>query len=341
MAKIVVDAGHGGTDYGATYDGRKEKDDNLRLALAVGEILENNGAEVVYTRTTDVYNTPFEKATMGNNADADYFVSIHRNAVPIPNTATGVETLVYQDSGIVGEIARNINKELANLGFNNRGVIERPNLAVLRRTRMPAVLVEAGFIDNESDNQKFDAEFDNIAQAIASGIIQSVDVAAQSVPRQQQQQSPRGSYEAAESSAASESQTSENAVVPSYKDYEGEKNDVYGDDVKMSSSATDRAKWPYENEEDFALRRPPYPAPYPPGRPCRPIFRVQVGAYRNYDNAMKTLSDLQEEGLPAFILQENDIFKVQAGAYQILENAIRLERRLRELGYNTYIITGC
>ena len=61
---IVIDPGHGGSDWGAAYEGRKEKDDNLNLALAVGRILENNGINVEYTRTDDVYNTPLEKAMM-------------------------------------------------------------------------------------------------------------------------------------------------------------------------------------------------------------------------------------------------------------------------------------
>ena len=98
--KIAVDAGHGGSDYGATYNGRAEKDDNLKLALAVGDILEKNGIDVVYTRTTDEYETPFKKATDANDAKADYFVSIHRNSSPTPNQYTGVETLVYNNSGI-------------------------------------------------------------------------------------------------------------------------------------------------------------------------------------------------------------------------------------------------
>ena len=51
--KIVLDAGHGGTDPGAVYNGRNEKDDNLALAQAVGKILEDNGVDVVYTRTED------------------------------------------------------------------------------------------------------------------------------------------------------------------------------------------------------------------------------------------------------------------------------------------------
>ena len=51
MAKIAIDAGHGGSDPGAVFEGRQEKDDNLRLALAVGDILKQNGQEVFFTRT--------------------------------------------------------------------------------------------------------------------------------------------------------------------------------------------------------------------------------------------------------------------------------------------------
>ena len=73
MATIVIDAGHGGADPGAVFEGRQEKDDTLRLALAVGKILEENGQNVIYTRTTDVYQTPFQKATIGNEARAEFF----------------------------------------------------------------------------------------------------------------------------------------------------------------------------------------------------------------------------------------------------------------------------
>lgn len=60
--RVVIDAGHGGEyDPGAVFEGRQEKDDNLRLALAVGDILENNGVEVIFTRVTDVYDTPYER----------------------------------------------------------------------------------------------------------------------------------------------------------------------------------------------------------------------------------------------------------------------------------------
>lgn len=175
--KIVVDAGHGGFDNGARFEGRREKDDTLALALAVGKILKDNGVDVVYTRTEDVYQTPYEKAMIANDANADYFISLHRNAMPVPGTGNGVETLVYEDSGVPAIMGRNINEELENLGFNNLGISVRPNIVVLRRTEMPAVLVEAGFIDNPADNKLFDENFDAIAQGIADGILSSVTAA--------------------------------------------------------------------------------------------------------------------------------------------------------------------
>lgn len=171
---IVIDAGHGGYDNGATYNGRREKDDNLRLALAVGARLEQDGYPVVYTRTTDVYQRPIDKARIANESGADYFVSFHRNSSPNPNTYSGVQTLVYNDSGIPAAMARNINEELEKVGFNNLGVSERKDLIVLRRTNMPAVLIEAGFINTDADNQTFDQNFDAMANAVATGIERTV-----------------------------------------------------------------------------------------------------------------------------------------------------------------------
>ena len=162
MPTVIIDPGHGGMDPGAVYKGRQEKDDNLRLALAVGELLSQNGVDVLYTRTDDVYDSPYRKAMIANESGADYLISFHRNASPIAGNASGIETLVYADRGVAAQMARDINRELAALGFRDIGVIERPGLAVLRRSRMPAVLIETGFIDNDADNLKFDEEFEEM-----------------------------------------------------------------------------------------------------------------------------------------------------------------------------------
>lgn len=174
MALVVLDAGHGGANPGAVYNGRQEKDDALSLTLAIGNILEQNGIDVYYTRSTDIYESPFQKATEGNEAGADYFVSIHRNSSPYPNQYSGVETLVYNRYSEAGRLAYNINTQLEQIGFINLGVNERPNLVVLNSTQMPAVLVEVGFINTDADNALFDERFYEIAQAIADGIMQTV-----------------------------------------------------------------------------------------------------------------------------------------------------------------------
>ena len=155
---IMLDAGHGGQDPGAVYKGRQEKNDNLKLALAVGEILKNKGIDISYTRTGDVYQTPFEKAQLANQAGVDYFISFHRNSSPKENQYNGAEVLIYDKSGIKYQMAENILGALGEVGFREIGVKERPGLVVLRRTRMPALLIETGFINSEEDNKLFDTE---------------------------------------------------------------------------------------------------------------------------------------------------------------------------------------
>lgn len=175
MALIVLDAGHGGANPGAVYEGRQEKDDALALTLAIGQILENSGVNVYYTRTADIYESPLQKAQEGNEAGGDFFVSIHRNSSPYPNQYTGIESLVYNRFGEAARLAANINYQLEQVGFINQGVNERQNLVVLNSTQMPAVLVEVGFINTDADNALFDERFDDIAKAIANGILQTLD----------------------------------------------------------------------------------------------------------------------------------------------------------------------
>lgn len=171
---IMLDAGHGGSNPGAVYNGRQEKDDALAMTLAIGEILQEYGVDVLYTRTTDIYETPLQRAREANYAGVDYFVSIHRNSSPVPNSYSGVESLVYNSYGRAATMAENINEQLEQIGFTNLGINERKNLIVLRRTEMPAVLVELGFINTDADNRFFDENFDTIARAVANGIFETL-----------------------------------------------------------------------------------------------------------------------------------------------------------------------
>lgn len=174
MATVILDAGHGGWDFGATYDGRVEKREVLDLTLEIGERLNRAGVNVLYTRVSDIYEAPIQKANEANRSGADYFISIHRNSSPIPNQYSGVETLVYNTEGRAAGMAANINAELTKIGFDNLGVNPRKDLVVLNKTTMPALLVEVGFINTAADNYLFDTFFGETAQAIADGIIMSL-----------------------------------------------------------------------------------------------------------------------------------------------------------------------
>ncbi len=171
MAKsIVLDAGHGGRDNGAVYEDQIEKNDNLRIVLALGQELEDRGIEVYYTRTTDVFQTPFEKAEIANETGADAFLSIHRNSSPNPAEYAGVEALVYKKEGLALELADNIVGALGLVGFEEIGVSERPGIIVLRKTKMPAVLAEIGFINQPEDTKLLEENFTQVVGALADAV---------------------------------------------------------------------------------------------------------------------------------------------------------------------------
>lgn len=329
--RIALDAGHGGSDPGAVYKGRQEKDDTLDLTLAVGDILKKNGIDVYYTRTTDEYETPFKKATDANNSGADLFVSIHRNSSENPNQYSGVETLVYSDTGLKAEVARNINNQLEDAGFKNLGVDERKNLVVLKRTKMPAVLVEAGFINNDKDNYLFDEEFDSIAQAIADGILESI-------PSDRPGNTTSNKSNRTDNNNNSNNNSNNNNSSNSQMNNSGRTASAPIDNTAMVNSI------PPDNEV-FSV--PVSSSNIMPQCPCdnndydtenEALYRVQVGAYRNKDNADRMLNSLLMDGFPAFIIYEDGYYKVQVGAYRILLNAIKMEQRLRRFRYSTYIV---
>jgi len=329
--RIALDAGHGGSDPGAVYKDRREKDDTLDLTLAVGDILKKNGIDVYYTRTTDEYETPFKKATDANNSGANLFVSIHRNSSENPNQYSGVETLVYSDTGLKAEVARNINNQLEDAGFKNLGVDERKNLVILKRTKMPAVLVEAGFINNDKDNYLFDEEFDSIAQAIADGILESI-------PSGRPGNTTSNKSNRTDNNNNSNNNSNNNNSSNSQMNNSGRTASAPIDSTAMVNSI------PPDNEV-FSV--PVSSSNIMPQCPCdnndydtenEALYRVQVGAYRNKDNADRMLNSLLMDGFPAFIIYEDGYYKVQVGAYRILLNAIKMEQRLRRFRYSTYIV---
>lgn len=151
---LVVDAGHGGNDQGAAGRRSLEKDINLKVARRVCKRIRKKckGVEVIQTRPDDEFVTLDDRAGMANFFGADLFISIHSNSAR--GWAEGTETFIHPSArGSRSErMARLIEQEYVRHGRKSRGV-KTANFAVLRGTRMPAVLTELGFISNRREER--------------------------------------------------------------------------------------------------------------------------------------------------------------------------------------------
>lgn len=168
---VVIDAGHGGTDCGATRAGIKESDINLAVAQRVEAILKQKGYKVYMTRSGDQTVSLQERVDIAEGKDEDVFVSIHVNSSE--NTSpTGVETHYYHQYSynlakcIQAELAKNVSES------PNRGLI-KSRFYVINHTTKPAVLVEIGFISNEKERMQLVSadRQQRTAKAIAEGVM--------------------------------------------------------------------------------------------------------------------------------------------------------------------------
>ena len=165
---IVIDPGHGGKDPGAVYAGYKEKDIVLPIALYLGGFLSNM-ANCVYTRTADVYVPLRDRVFIANSMKADMFISIHVNASPKHN-ARGEEIWIYPGSVESAKLADSIATYIDEIVPGKFRGVKEGNFYVLRKTKMPAVLIEVGFIDNpETSLHSYHTQI-RAAFLIASGI---------------------------------------------------------------------------------------------------------------------------------------------------------------------------
>ncbi|NLM07660.1 MAG: AMIN domain-containing protein [Clostridiales Family XIII bacterium] len=185
---VAIDAGHGGSDSGATgkINGKvviMEKDLNLDIALRVYKMLEEAGANVVLLRDRDITMSLYSRPEAANAMNADLLVSIHNNSAET-SAPNGVEVLYYDKVGIEaygitsGEVAAFIQKELVRkTGLRDRGIISAPHLAVLNKSLMPAVIIEGGFLSNSNDLQVMLTEEYREAYAVAAarGIIHALN----------------------------------------------------------------------------------------------------------------------------------------------------------------------
>ena len=170
--KICIDAGHGGIDAGAVNGNYYEKEAALMIACKLGKALALAGVEVIYTRKDDSNIELEERTTFANKNAADYFISIHLNAAT-NKQANGIETFAYNEGSTAYKLAGAVQKELiAKTGATDRKV-KTANFYVLRKTAMPAILVETGFISNDVEAKALftDGYQTIIANAIAKAVL--------------------------------------------------------------------------------------------------------------------------------------------------------------------------
>lgn len=174
--KVMLDAGHGGNDPGATGGGLREKDINLYVSLKVRDILEKAGVTVFMSRTTDRTLSLPARTKEANQKKANILLSIHVNAAA-NTSAKGYETFHYPGSSKGKALATAVHKEVidAKIYNSNRGV-KSANFHMLRESNMPAVLVEFAFISNAQDRVLLTNKKDEFAEALAKGVLNYLGV---------------------------------------------------------------------------------------------------------------------------------------------------------------------
>lgn len=149
-ATIVIDAGHGGHDPGAVAKtGFTESEVALSTSLRLAEILERSGANVILTRSDDSFVTLNDRVYYAHRARADAFISIHYDALEIPNTMSGTTTYYYSESE--RDLADIINTKLTQQGPLKNNGVRHGNYSVLRNNAQPSILLELGYLDNDHD----------------------------------------------------------------------------------------------------------------------------------------------------------------------------------------------
>lgn len=159
---LVIDPGHGGNDPGnlnKTENYKQEKDLNLSIAKQFGDYVDTylgHEVNIIYTRTTDTFIALEDRVGLANKLNANYFISIHCNSSP-KSEVFGTETHVHNTESTTSlELAHIVEKQFSTrAGRNSRGVKLKTdrlyNLMVLRDSKMPAILIETGFMTNETE----------------------------------------------------------------------------------------------------------------------------------------------------------------------------------------------
>ena len=176
-AVAIIDPGHGGKDSGAVGIGAiQEKNIVLPIGIRVAQILQQNGVEVQLTRNADYFVELAPRVEMAQRVHADVFVSVHANSAGAGRPDVSGLEVYYFDSGL--GLARVVHDTiLQNVNVRDRG-IRQARFFVLRKSSMPSILVETGYMTGREDAAKLQTpEYQNqMAEAIARGVLQYLNL---------------------------------------------------------------------------------------------------------------------------------------------------------------------
>jgi N-acetylmuramoyl-L-alanine amidase len=170
---VIVDPGHGGKDSGAPgIGGLLEKDVILPIGKRVAAILEQNGIKAVMTRDADYFVDLKPRVDLAERVNATLFVSIHANSVDARPDVNGLEVYYYDSGYNLAEVVRkSILQSIPTI--KDRGT-RKARFYVLRKSSMPSILVETGYMTGREDNPRLGSRAyqDQMAEAIARGVLQ-------------------------------------------------------------------------------------------------------------------------------------------------------------------------
>jgi len=173
ILKLAVDIGHNVPYDGGAVGIKTENDLNFEVGSKLIKKCTAAGINVINCTpksAVSLFDSLNKRVAAANNGDADFFISIHHNAFP---GGYGSEVLCYPEEK-AEKVAKMILPEIVNLGFRNRGVKSRKDLFVLNETKMPAILIECAFCDNEIDMKNYNPE--RMAGAIFKGICKAFNI---------------------------------------------------------------------------------------------------------------------------------------------------------------------
>ncbi|GEN54918.1 N-acetylmuramoyl-L-alanine amidase [Halobacillus faecis] len=360
MKTVVIDAGHGGSDPGATYRGFQEKTFNLSIAMNVQRILSMNyQVRVLMTRTTDATVSLAARTSLANRENADFFLSIHNNAAG----GSGFETYIY--NGPLSPNTRTYQNIIhdstyrAIRGYNvrDRGK-KRANFYVTRETDMSSLLIEVLFVDNPGDLAllRNSAFINDVSRGIAEGVADALNLS--EMPSPPPTPNPDVLYRVIAGSFQNRENAEQRIELLAAQGFPG-----FVVPTTISGTTYYRVQTgAFSNEENakeqvellkrigitdaFIVRGedPPAPPQPEPEEPEDDLFRVVAGSFRNRENAEERVTALAQESIDGFIVQAEidglTYYRVQTGAYADRENAEAEVERLESIGITGAFITG-